>query len=112
MGKVQDDALIAAARSGDVAACRAALDGGADKNCKDSVRACAVRWLAPCQGRTRQPRHARAWSRTRGRARARVKRGAARRAPQLLPAAASPLRLRVAGAVAAAAARIRAAVAR
>jgi ankyrin repeat protein len=34
MGATEDTALLAAARSGDVAACRAALDSGADKNCK------------------------------------------------------------------------------
>jgi hypothetical protein len=38
MGAAEDTALLDAAKSGDVAACRAALDGGADKNSKESVR--------------------------------------------------------------------------
>jgi hypothetical protein len=49
MGKAEDDALLKAAKSGDVAACRAALDGGADKNCKDTswVRACVKARAVP-----------------------------------------------------------------
>jgi hypothetical protein len=38
MGAAEDKALRAAAISGDVAACRAALDGGADKNYKNEAR--------------------------------------------------------------------------
>jgi hypothetical protein len=39
--------LLEAARSGEVAAARAALDAGADKNCKDPVRACTARLRHP-----------------------------------------------------------------
>jgi hypothetical protein len=51
MGKTKEEKLLDAAESGDVAACRAALDSGADKNCKNLVRVCVrvcvrVRWLA------------------------------------------------------------------
>jgi hypothetical protein len=50
--------LLAAAQSGDVAACRAALDGGADKHCRGDVRACVrVRWLA-ARARCAAPRQA------------------------------------------------------
>jgi hypothetical protein len=39
MGWKENDALIDAVQSGDVAACRAALDRSAAINCKASVRA-------------------------------------------------------------------------
>jgi hypothetical protein len=65
--KSKEEKLLAAAKSGNVTACRAALDEGADKKCKDG-RVRALRWpaRAPCLARrTRQPRRARAESRTR-----------------------------------------------
>jgi hypothetical protein len=34
----RDEDLIEAAKKGDVAAARAALDGGANRDCKDEVR--------------------------------------------------------------------------
>jgi hypothetical protein len=38
MVQPHDDALLAAAEAGDVTAALAALDAGADKDCRDGVR--------------------------------------------------------------------------
>jgi hypothetical protein len=58
MWAAEDAALMKAAKSGDTAAARAALDAGADKNCKNLVRSrplprCAALRLPSARGRVR-----------------------------------------------------------
>jgi hypothetical protein len=78
-GKSKAEKLLDAAQNGDVAACRAALDAGANKNCESVRAACeassparyALRRTAPRSTRQQQPRHARAGLRLRPRSRVR-----------------------------------------